>query len=124
QRVSPETVEKATGAARRSPQMEHTLSSMGWITDKHGSQTGKREMLARGLPQRRQSEGNKVANRADATPFTLEIKEESSRHSRVASLASVARVGFPLLLKTTLPRPAAASGAPAERIFFSITMAG
>jgi hypothetical protein len=34
----------------------------------------------------------------------------------------VARIGVPLLLKTILPRPAVAMGAPTGRIFFSIAM--
>ena len=42
--------------------------------------------------------------------------------SCATTLVPVARIGVPLLLKTILPRPVAASGAPAGRIFFSIAV--
>ena len=51
-----------------------------------------------------------MANKAAATLFTPETKEESSELSRLTSVASGARIGFVLLLKTTLPRPAATYG--------------
>jgi hypothetical protein len=73
-------------------------------------------MLIRGAPQRRQSEGNNVANRPAAMP----LAQETNGLSCVTSLVPVARIGVPLLLKTILLHPAAATGAPTGRIFFSI----
>jgi len=46
-----------------------------------------------------------VANNAAATPLTPETKEENSELSRVTTVVPLARVRFPLLLKTILPRP-------------------
>ncbi len=73
-------------------------------------------MLIRGAPQRRQSEGNSVANRPAAMP----LAQETNGLSCGTTLVPVARIGVPLLLKTILPRPAAATGAPTGRIPFSI----
>jgi hypothetical protein len=75
-------------------------------------------MFVRGVPQRRQSEGNSVANKPAATP----LAQETNGLSCTTILVPVARIGVPLLLKTILPRPGAATGAPTGRIFFSITM--
>ena len=122
QRASPESSTNASDPPRRSPQIAHKASEIGCIDARQSSHTGSREMFIRGLPQRRQSEGNNVANKAAATPFMPETKEEKSELSRLTSLASAARVGFVLLLKTTLPRPAATVGAPAGRISFSIAV--
>ena len=71
--------------------------------------TGKREMLSKGLPQIRQSEGNSVANRAAAMPLAPETKEDNNGLCRVTAVVWVARIGCPLLLKTILPRPDAAA---------------
>ena len=92
---------------------------MGRIAARHSSQTGSREILIRGVPQRRQSEGKKVANRLSAIPPTEEIREASN--ALCCFTASVARVGCPLLLKTSLPHPSGATGAPPRRMPFSIT---
>jgi len=79
-------------------------------------------MFRSGFPQRRQSHGNSVANKAAATPCTPETKEENNELS-VGAIALPDRLGMlPLLLKTTLPRPAVATGAPAERISLSIAV--
>ena len=74
-------------------------------------------MLMRGEPQRRQSEGNNVANRPAAMPLT----HETDGIGCATTLVPAARIGVPiLLLKTILPHPAAATGAPTGRISFSI----
>ena len=62
-----------------------------------------------------------MTNRAAATPLTPEAKEENNDLFRMTILPSANRVGILLLLlKTTLPRPAVATGAPVGRIFLSI----
>jgi hypothetical protein len=70
-------------------------------------------MLIRGVPQRRQSEGNSVANRPAAMP----LAQETNGLSCATTLVSVARIGVPLLLKTILPRPAVATGALLDESF-------
>src|SRR5207248_9562869 len=82
---------------------------MGRICATQSSHTGKREILTRGAPQRRQSEGNRVAKTQSATPLAEETNEDAS-HCHATSLVPEARIWSPLLLKTTLPRPAAAWG--------------
>ena len=101
QRVSPPT---AYGLHTRSPHLEHTPSAMGRISERHGGQTGRREMFIRGLPQRRQSEGKSVAKRLSATPLNDATSIDPSELSRVKGLVPVARIGSSLLLKTSLPR--------------------
>jgi len=81
------------------------------MADKHSSQTGSRERLRKGFPQRRQSAGKSVAKSAVATPLTPEVKAENRAPFRVTTVVPVARVGVPLLLKTILPRPVAVAGA-------------
>src|SRR5947208_14636211 len=81
---------------------------MGRICTTHSSHTGKREILTRGAPQRRQSEGNNVAKTHSAMPFTEETNEDAT--CRTPALLPEARIWSPLLLKTHLPRPAAAWG--------------
>lgn len=99
--------------------MEQTPPAIGRIAVKHSSQTGNREMLIRGEPQRRQSEGNSVANKPAPTSLT----HETNGLRCATALVPVARIGVPiLLLKTILPHPAAATGAPTGRIFFSIAV--
>lgn len=73
-------------------------------------------MFIRGVPQRRQSEGNSVAKRPAAMP----LAHETHGLSCATTPVPVARIGVPLLLKTILPRPAAAMGALTGRIFSSI----
>ncbi len=86
----------------------------------HSSQTGSREILIRGVPQRRQSEGNRVAKRLSATPLTEETREDTRELSRTAALVPVVRIGSPLLLKTTSLVQPVLTGAPSGRIFLSI----
>jgi hypothetical protein len=57
-----------------------------------------------------------VANRPAAMPPA----HETHGLSGTTILVPAARIGVPLLLKTILPHPAATTGAPTGRIFFSI----
>jgi hypothetical protein len=57
-----------------------------------------------------------VANRPAAMP----LAQETNGLSCATSLVPVARIGVPLLLKTILLHPAAATGTPTGRIFLSI----
>ena len=100
----------------RSPQMEQRPPAIGRIAPRHSSHTGSREMFIKGAPQRRQSEGNNVAKRPAAIP----LAQETHGLSCATSVVPVARIGVPLLLKTILRHPAAATRAPTGRIFFSI----
>jgi hypothetical protein len=86
----------AEGVGIRSPQIPHTVPCRGRKSYKQASQTGRREILTRGAPHRRQSEGNRVAKRLSAAALTQETKTGST-------LALVARVRSSLLLKTNLP---------------------
>jgi hypothetical protein len=61
-------------------------------------------MLIRGAPQRRQSEGKRVAKRLSATPLMEQARVETSELFRVPSLVPEARIESSLLLKTNLPR--------------------
>ena len=92
------------GPNTRSPQTEQMLPLMGRTSARHGWQTGRREMLTRGEPQRRQSDGKRVAKRLSATPLTDETRVDISELSRVKTWVPVARIGSSLLLKTSLPR--------------------
>src|SRR5579863_2333222 len=83
----------AKGLINRSPQMEQSPPVIGRIAPRQSSQTGSREMLMRGAPQRRQSEGNNVAKRPAATP----LAHETHGLSCSTSLVPVARIGVPLL---------------------------
>src|SRR5437660_1906117 len=82
---------------------------MGRICATHSSHTGKREILTRGAPQRRQSEGNNVAKTHSAMPLTEETNEDAI--CRATTLVPEARNWSPLLLKTNLPRQPPAWGA-------------
>ena len=75
----------------------------------------------RGAPQRRQSEGKRVVKSAAAMPLQRETNAPVSE-SAGAWPAGVVRIGAPLLLKTVLPRPAVATGAPPGRFDFSIAL--
>jgi hypothetical protein len=77
---------------------------MGRTSEREGRQTGRREILTRGAPQRRQSDGKRVAKRLSATPLTDETSIDTSELSRVKTGVPVARIGSSLLLKTSLPR--------------------
>src|SRR5581483_1427435 len=99
----------AAGAGRRSPQIPQRLPSTGLTAARQFSQTGRREILTSGAPQRRQSEGKRVAKRLSAATLTQETNAGS------ATLALVARVRSSLLLKTIL-QPARSLPAPAGNI--------
>jgi len=79
-------------------------------------------MFVRGAPQRRQSEGKSVVNRAAAILLQRATKPAANEASNAAWPAGVVRIGVPLLLKTVLPRPAVATGAPPGRFVFSIAL--
>ena len=96
----------------RSPQSAHRLPSMGRMANRQSWQTGRREILTRGVPQRRQSPGNNVANKPSAAAVT----QETSAVSAATTLALTARVKSSLLLKTTLPTRTSAHSGRAERI--------
>jgi len=83
------------------------------MADKHSPHTGKREIFISGVPQIRQSDGNTVVNRAVATSYNPEVKENGDRLSSAFPLLVLPEL-FLLLLKTTLPRSAVAAEAPAE----------
>jgi hypothetical protein len=53
-----------------SPQIWHKGPSSGTICARHGSQTGRLEIVERGEWQMRQSEGNKMENKLDETALT------------------------------------------------------
>ena len=108
------------GLARRSPQTEHRLPESGRMASRHSGQTGSREMLVRGSPQRRQSEGKRTLKRAAARLLRPETMVDDNELSAPCSLHPSSRVGIPLLLKTVLPRPDAALGAPPGRFTPSI----
>jgi len=94
----------------------------------HAGQTGKREMFVRGELQRRQSDGKRVANAPLAVVLVTARTERRRLWAAKRSGRTIAvfwsgetgvRVVSPLLLKTSLPRPAPGQ-APAGRIVFSI----
>ena len=111
-----------------SPQTEQVLNLIGTMAAMQSKQTGKREMLVSGAPQRRQSDGKKVANAPLATVVApANIVRSSGLVAKwpkrtVAALwggETGVRVMSPILLKTSLPRPAPGQ-APAGRIVISI----
>lgn len=67
---------------------------MGKMLLRHSSQTGTRETLVKGAPQRRQSEGKRVEK--------SEPINEASPSREAAATAMSARVLSPVLLKTNL----------------------
>jgi len=101
----PRPVGDEKGLAIRSPHVRHKPPLIGRICATHTSHTGRREILIRGAPQKRQSEGNSVAKTHSAIPLTDEISRCCA-----AILVPEARIWPPLLLKTSLPRPAALYG--------------
>src|SRR6185437_458443 len=92
------------GTSTRSPRTEPTLPMMRRTSERRGRQTGRREMLIRGGPQRRQSDRKTVAKRLSITPLTNETGADSTEPSRIKTWVPVARIGSSLLLKTSLPR--------------------
>src|SRR4029077_16124852 len=93
---------------------------MGRMSERQSRQTGRREILIKGAPQKRQSEGKRVAKRLSATPRTEETRKGTSAASRVPTLVPEARIESSLLLKTNLPRRCAAAERCCERTHFSI----
>jgi len=107
---------------------------MGRMASRHSWQTGRREILTRGVPQMRQSEGNKTAKRLSAiwpvqsrlpqlrptwtslwtslwiSLFTLPLwiwpLLEATVGPATAALAWLARILSPVLLKTASVTPA------------------
>jgi hypothetical protein len=75
---------------------------IGCMAEMHSGHTGSREIFTRGAPQRRQSEGKSAANRPGATSAAPETAE----FSRLRPWGTDVRVMSPVLLKTSLPRPA------------------
>jgi hypothetical protein len=61
-----------------------------------------------------------VAKRLSAAPLTAATKIDNSELSRGATWGSVARIGFPLLLKTNLPRPPGVRTSGVRANFLSI----
>jgi hypothetical protein len=78
----------------------------------HASQTGSREMFRRGASQIRQSEGKSAANKPRANKTVPEgtafrkFVFQRCRGLAAWSKGTVERVMSPVLLKTSLPRPA------------------
>jgi hypothetical protein len=90
---------------------------MGRMAFRHSWQTGKREILIRGSPQTRQSDGNKTAKRLSAI-WEVQLRSAQLRSVCVwlaaeaieglvpAPLAWLARILSSLLLKTASVWPA------------------
>lgn len=118
QRGSPASRVTAKGLSSLSPQMAQVPTEIGCMADRQSSQTGRREMLISGAAHRRQSAGNRVANRLSAAL----LSKETSDVRPVTVLAVEARVGSSLLLKTILPHPVGCCGGlqPDESFFSSI----
>ena len=57
-----------------------------------------------------------MANKPAAIPLAADTKAETLELSCAATLVPVARIGFLLLLKTILPRPALATGARPDEV--------
>jgi len=95
--------------------MEQTPPAIGRISARQSSHTGNREMFVRGAPQNLQSDGKNVLKRDAAKLLNPETNVEANEHFAASSLDPSSRVGMPLLLKTVLPRPDAAIGAPPGR---------
>src|SRR6185295_10989386 len=81
--------------------MEQTPPAIGRMADRQSSQTGRREILIRGEPQRQQSAGNRVANRLSTAP----LNHETRKACLPAGLVSGSRIWSSLLLKTDLHVP-------------------
>jgi hypothetical protein len=111
-RGSPGAPVTAYGEKSRSPQTAQTPPAIAGMASRQSWQTGRREIFTRGVPQMRQSEGNKTAKRLAAI---LLVQRRSARIFSVpeaiegpatAALALLARVLSPLLLKTASVWPA------------------
>lgn len=95
--------------------MEQIVPCVGSTPSRHDPHTGNLEMLVREAAQIRHSEGNNVANKLSAAQVTDSISE-AYHHACCFAADRDARIGIPLLLKTSLPRPADATGAPSWTI--------
>ena len=122
QRGSPSAATEAYGVISLSPQIAQTPPAIGRMSERHARQTGRREILIKGAPQRRQSEGKSVAKRLSATPLTEETRQDTSELPGGPTLVPVARIGFPLLLKTNLPCSPGSRQPQNSRIFLSIAV--
>src|SRR5215469_11962774 len=98
-----------------SPQRSHVSAAIRRMAARQVSQTGRREILSRGSPQRRQSDGKNAAKRpraAELVPEAVErhnFRKDGSQNRRGSALEggkTVERVMSPVLLKTNLPRQA------------------
>jgi len=76
--------------------MEQVSTEIGLIPTRHERHTGSREIFSKGLPQRRQSDGNSAANRLWATTTAPETTE----FQRACPAGTAWRVVSPVLLKT------------------------
>ena len=83
------------GVSTRSPHTAHRRPPIGAIPLRQWSQTGSREILVRGAWQRRQSEGNSVANRLCAAVWNSPARASPGDPWPLARLRL-------LLLKTAL----------------------
>src|ERR1017187_5620453 len=85
---------------------------MGSMASRHSWQTGRREIFTSGVPQMRQSEGNRTAKRLSviwpAQPQLIVARSlpEAIEGLATAALAWLARILSPLLLKTASVLPA------------------
>jgi len=66
QRRKPSSSHCAKEESTRSPQIEHTLPVIGWISARQSGHTGKRETFSSGKPQSLQSDGKKIEKRLSA----------------------------------------------------------
>src|SRR5580700_623846 len=91
--------------------------AIGFMESRQSWQTGKREIFTNAVPQTRQSEGNKTANRLSAIcavhPWPLRTRltdispaREAIEGLATAALAWLARILSQLLLKTASVLPA------------------
>jgi len=68
----------------------------------HSAQTGNLEMVTRGVPQSRQSEGSNAANRFSDKNPAAEIRNGNTLPRREPVPVAASRINAPLLLKTSL----------------------
>src|SRR6266404_220381 len=100
---------------RFSPQISHVVPRIGLMQETHCGHTGKREIFSKGVPQIRQSEGKRAANK----PWATVAAPAFAKFTRLRPAGSperpnlgfgiggtVVRIVSPVLLKTDLPRPA------------------
>src|SRR6267154_2824613 len=92
--------------------MVHTPPEIGRMASRHSWQRGRREIFTKGVPQMRQSEGNKTAKRLSAIwpaqprpAWAMPVRTPTGRPAD-AALAWLARILSSLLLKTASVLPA------------------